>query len=65
MINAEHKSSAVDEHLIQAALLKAGAQVHKVVGLIAMYRAAIEDSPEAAAQFEQALRRFVATGKLN
>ena len=63
MIQADRKSAAVDEQLLQAAMLRAGAQVHRVVGLIAMYRAATQDSSEAAVQFEKALRRFVATGK--
>ena len=57
-------SYLVDENLIRHALLRARGQIHAIVGIVAMYRAAARDSPRAAQIFEISLRRFVATGLL-
>ena len=54
----------VDEQLIQAAMVRAGAQVHTIVGAVAMYRSAVHDSPKTARLLERNLRQFVAGGKL-
>lgn len=50
----------VDEQLIRAAIMRAGGQVHTIVGLVAMYRSAVQDSPKKAQLLERKLRQFVA-----
>ena len=46
-------------------MLRAGAQVHSIVGIVAMYRSAVDDSPKTARLLERKLRQFVVTGKLS
>ena len=43
-----HPAIAADEQLIRAAMLRAGAQIHSIVGIVAMYRSAIQDSRKTA-----------------
>ena len=50
----------VDEHLVQISMLRAGGQAHKIAGLVAMYRAAVQDDPVTALILQRELRRFVA-----
>jgi len=59
------KTLLADEALIRSAMLRAGAQVHAIVGLVAMYRSAVQDSPHTALLLQTALRRFVAGAGLS
>ena len=59
-----HLPIAADEQLVRAAMLRAGAQVHSTVGIVAMYRSVIQDSPKTARLLERKLRQFMASGKL-
>ena len=54
-----------DEELIRSAMLRAGSQVHSIVGVVAMYRSAVDDSPKTTRRLERKLRQFVASGKLS
>ena len=65
MYQIGEKPPRADETLIQSAMLRAGAQVHTIVGLIAMCRSAVQDSPDTALMLETELRRFVAGAGLS
>ena len=56
--------ATADEQLIRAAMLRAGAQIHSIVGIVAMYRSAVGDSPKTARPLERKLRQSVASGNL-